>query len=437
MAFPGRSGHDAIAAIYGAITHKAKYVLDADLKGCFDNINHEALVRKLQTFPLLKRTIKAWLKAGIIDNGVFEESRAGTPQGGVISPLLANIALHGMETCVQQAFTRKEGRPQFIRYADDFVVLHPTEEGVKKAQSILERWISDIGLELKPSKTKITHTLHPYQGQVGFDFLGWHVRQYSVGKNHTGRANQYGPPLGFKTLIKPSQEAVKRHLVQLKAVIKRNVAAPQGKLIKELNPIIRGWTNYHRTVVSKDTFERCGHLLYKQLEQWARRRHPKKGKRWMAQKYWHVNDGQGWNFTDGKAALWSHPKTPIERHAKVRGTASPYDGNLLYWSGRLRKHPMLHGVKAKLLQKQEGKCHWCGLRFKDGDQIEVDHLTPRSLGGGEELSNKTALHRHCHDQRHAHANNGPYDIGHITEEPGAGKLARPVLQTSERGDSCT
>src|SRR5215469_6341870 len=153
---PGRSGHDAIAAIFIDINHKNKYVLDADLKGCFDNINHEALLGKLNTYPAMRRIIKKWLKAGIVDKGVFEETTKGTPQGGVVSPLLANIALHGMENCVTQALTSKEGKPNFVRYADDFVVLHSTLEGVEKAKAVLEAWLQDIGLELKPSKTKIT-----------------------------------------------------------------------------------------------------------------------------------------------------------------------------------------------------------------------------------------------------------------------------------------
>src|SRR5256884_7286311 len=137
---PGRSCQDAIAAIYIFINQKAKYVLDADLKGCFDNIDHEALLRKLNTYPALRRVIRTWLKAGAVDNGVFEQTTSGTPQGGVISPLLANIALHGMETTLLEAYQRKEGKPNFVRYADDFVVFHPTDEGVKKAQAVLETW---------------------------------------------------------------------------------------------------------------------------------------------------------------------------------------------------------------------------------------------------------------------------------------------------------
>ena len=377
---PGRSCQDAIAAIYIFINQKAKYALDADLKGCFDNISHETLLRKLSTYPALRRVIKAWLKAGAVDNGVFEETTSGTPQGGVISPLLANIALHGMETHVAQAFTYREGKPNFVRYADDFVVFHPTEAGVKKAKAVLETWLKDIGLELKPSKTRITHTLQEYQGMVGFDFLGWTVRQFPTGKTHTGKAGHYGPALGFKTLIRPSKEAVKRHIAELRRVIHTHQNRTQDQLIRELNAKIGGWTRYHRTVAAAKVFDHCEYILFLQLQQWARYRHPNKGKRWIAHKYWHVDDGNGWTFTDQHATLRDHSQTHIQRHVKVKGTASPYDGNLLYWSQRLSKHYLLSSIKGKLLQKQAGKCRWCELHFKDGDGIEID---VRRFGGRE------------------------------------------------------
>ncbi len=431
---PGRSCQDAIAAIYILINQKAKYVLDADLKGCFDNISHTTLLQKLNTYPALRRVIKAWLKAGAVDNGVFEETTSGTPQGGVISPLLANIALHGMETQVAQAFTYREGKPNFVRYADDFVVFHPTEEGVKRAKVVLEAWLKDIGLELKPSKTRITHTLRPYQGVVGFDFLGWTVRQFPVGKTHTGKAGHYGPPLGFKTLIRPSKEAVKRHLRELGQMMRNHRNITQGELIRALNAKIGGWTRYHRTVVAAKTFDHCEYILFLQLQQWARYRHPNKRKRWVANKYWHVDEGHRWTFTDGKVTLRDHSQTHIRHHVKVKGKASPYDGNLVYWSQRLSNHYLLSGIKGKLLQKQAGRCRWCGLHFKDDDLMEIDHITPKSQGGGEEMSNKCVLHRHCHDQRHARRVDSTSDKGHVIEEPCDGKLSCTVLKPSGGGD---
>jgi RNA-directed DNA polymerase len=433
---PGRSCHDAIEAIFNAIKQKAKYVLDADLKGAFDHINHQKLLHKLKTYPAMKRTIHAWLKAGAIDQGAFEETRSGTPQGGTISPLLMNVALHGMETVVMEAYRTKEGKPQFIRYADDLVVFHATEEGVKRSQAVLEIWLADMGLELKPSKTKITHTLTPYEGNVGFDFLGFAVRQFPVGKTHTGK-NPYGKPLGFKTIISPSKEAIKRHMEEIGKKVRKLRSASQETLIGTLNPIIRGWANYYRTVVAAKTFSLCDHLTYQQLRRWAYRRHPTKGRQWIVHKYWKMEKGSSWIFQDQEEhVLKRHNARPIQRHTKVKGTASPYDGNFLYWSTRLKKHAILSGTLSKLLQKQQGKCRWCELLFKDEDHIEIDHIVPKSAGGRDDLSNKCAIHRHCHDQRHAqHAETSIHDKNHIVEEPDDAKATCPVLKPSGGGDS--
>jgi RNA-directed DNA polymerase len=325
---PGRCCQDAIQAIFLAICKKPKYVLDADIAGCFDHIDQEAL--------------------------------------------------HGLETFVVHELTRRTGKksqrvsPTVIRYAGDFVVLDEDLQTIEQAKEIIAAWLKDMGLELKASKTQITHTLLPYQGKVGFNFLGWTVRQFPVGKTHTG-TGRWGNALGFKTIITPSKEAVKRH--------------------------------------------------------------PHKGMNWISNKYWHVDEGKGWSFTDRRSMLWQQDQTEIQRHIKIKGTVSPYNGDLRYWSKRLRTHPMLNGLLGKLLQKQTGKCRWCELLFPDGDIIEIDHITPRSQGGGEELSNKMALHWHCHDQRHARRVNGTHDKGQISEEPDDANVSRPVLKPSGGGDS--
>jgi RNA-directed DNA polymerase len=430
---PGRCAQDAKEAIFNAIRYQPKFVLDADISGCFDNISHTALLQKLHSYPVIQRTVKAWLKAGIMEDGGFHETLKGTPQGGVASPLLMNIALHGIETAIREAFSYREGAPQLVRYADDLVVLHPTEAGVQKAKHLLETWLSTMGLELKPSKTRITHTLQEYPGQVGFDFLGWTIRQFPVGKTHTGK-NPRGRPLGFKTIITPSKEAIKRHAADMKVVIDRNHHAPQEKLIEELNRVNRGWANYHRRTAASKTFHACDHLLYLQLKRWAKRRHPNKGGHWIANKYWHVDEGQGWQFRSQQATLWKHGQAHVQRHIKVKGAASPYNGDLLYWSQRLKTHPLCNGVKGVLLRKQQGRCRWCELLFQDTDVIEIDHITPKSEGGGEELSNKCLLHRHCHDERHARRVTGISAKDPIIEEPCDGKPSSTVLKPSGGGD---
>jgi RNA-directed DNA polymerase len=405
-------------------------VLDADIKGCFDHINHQALLDKVGTFPAMRRAIKAWLKAGVLSQGEVFPTQAGTPQGGVLSPLLANIALHGMEEAVHALCSPKEGRLLMVRYADDFVVFHPSEQGIRKAQAFLSNWLAQIGLELKPSKTRITHTLSSYQGNVGFDFLGFTIRQYPAGRTQSGKT-PHGGRLGFKTKITPSKEAIKRHLEETGQIMRAAKVCSQEGLIGQLNPIILGWTRYYHTVVAGAIFAHCDPLLFQQLLSWGKRRHPRKSVFWKVNKYWTVNQGKGWRFqTPQGVLLRKHSETHIRRHIKVRGTASPYDGQLLYWSQRLRNHPLLRSTLARLLQRQQGRCSYCEGYFGDEDQIEIDHVLPLSQGGKARFDNLMALHRHCHDQRHAEQQGVSDDKDGRTEEPDDAKGSRPVLETS-------
>jgi len=330
-----------------------------------------------------------------------------------------------MGEAVQRAFTAKEGKPSLIRYADDFVVLHPTRAGVEKARQVIDVWLRDMGLELKPSKTRITHPLGTAQESGGFDFLGFNVRQYRVGRTHTAK-NQHGTPLGFKTLTKPSNEAVKRHLAALGQIVRDSRNKPQEALITALNPVITGWANYHRAGVAKEIFSHCDHWLYVMLRRWARSRHPNKQAKWVTHKYWAVDQGGGWTFrTQDGVVLKAHAATPIRRHKKVKGTASPYDGNLVYWAQRLKDHPLTNNRTGYLLKWQRGRCASCGLYFRLGDVLEIDHIIPERLGGDDRLTNLQLLHRHCHDQKTAHdgsyqarGGQGIHDKDHLDEEPG-------------------
>ncbi|MEO1375857.1 MAG: group II intron reverse transcriptase/maturase [Cyanobacteria bacterium J06635_10] len=407
---PGRSCHDAVKAIFGEI-RKPKYVLDADISKCFDRINHKALLDKLDTNPKTRRQIKAWLKSGVLDGKVLFPTLEGTPQGGCISPLLANIALHGMETYIKETFPSKHYRvngntrttppPSLIRYADDFVILHPELEVIKQCQKAISEWLKSMGLELKPSKTKITHTLNKYDGNVGFDFLGYNIRQYPCGKNH-GIKDTHGKQLEFTPLTKPSNDSIKAHLKKLGKIIDAHVAAPQEALISKLNPVIMGWARYFSPGASKETFTKVDHFLYKKLFSWAKKRHPQKNLHWISNKYWLV-ETEGWTFAtkDKKYLLWKHAKMPIKRHTLVKSSKSPYDGDWAYWGTRMGKHPELTTVKAKLLKKQSGKCNICGLNFKEEDLIEIDHIIPRHKGGKDKYENYQLLHRHCHDEKTA------------------------------------
>ena len=396
---PGRSAHDAIEAIFNNVCHKAKYVLDADIAACFDKISHAAVLAKMQTFPKMRRAMRAWLKAGVMDEGVLSPTAAGSPQGGVISPLIANVALHGLETFV----AKTHANAKVIRYADDLVVLHPDLSVIEAAQQTITHWLAKMGLELKPSKTRITHTRRSHRGQVGFDFLSFHIRQYPVGKTHSGKSgSQYHSKLlGHKTIIKPSKTAIHRHYQALVNMIDAHQASSQRQLIRLLNPIIRGWTNYYATVSSSDTFTKLTCLTYLKLQRWARRRHSNKSRHWISRKYWRVETGR-WTFApkDG-IPLYQHEDTHIKRYVKVRGAKSPYDGDWVYWAKRRRRQPGLPKRVVKLLQWQGGKCTDCGLYFNVNDKLQVDHIIPKTRGGQDRYDNWQLLHAHCHHRKTA------------------------------------
>jgi len=402
---PGRSVHDAIGAIFIAIEKQPKYALDADIAKCFDRIDQQALLRKLKTFPALNRLVQAWLQAGVLDSGVFTATTSGTPQGGVASPLLANIALHGLEEFIRSHFPTRTRRnpehpgqqlhwhPQVIRYADDLVILHRDRTVVEQCRHLTQTWLQSIGLELSEQKTRIAHTLEKVEGEAGFNFLGFQVRQYRASKYNTARGR------GFKTLIRPSHEAVKRHWATLSALLSQQKAAKQANLIGLLNPIIAGWANYYSAVVSTKTFHLLDHRLYEKLRRWAFFRHPRKGRRWALQRYWDTTPGKSWDFRDTKGpTLNRHTRVSIVRHVKVQGKASLYDGNWSYWAARRGKYPGVSQRLAALLKKQTGRCEACGLFFKPEDLIELHHVDGNR--SDNRYSNLAAVHRHCHDQIH-------------------------------------
>lgn len=404
---PGRSAHDAIQAIFNQIRYKSKYVLDADIAKCFDRINHSALLDKINTSPSIRRQIRAWLKVDIVDfqKHTREPGIQGVPQGGVISPLLSNIALHGLENRIKQYATTLPGKLSksqkgraisLIRYADDLVVMHKDLKVIEKCQQIISEWLTQFNLKLKPSKTQIVHTLTEHKGlKPGFDFLGFNIRQFPVGKYNSGK-NTQGEQLGFKTLIRPSKESVKRQYDKISETIRSQNSAPQSSLIRKLNPIIRGWTNYYKSVASTDTFSKMDNLTYLRIRRWADRRHPNKGKTWVSRKYWKTIGLKNWAFGDMDYTLIEHSKTAITRHIKVKRNKSPFDGDTKYWASRMGKHPEMKDSVAKLLKRQKGKCNWCHLTFQEEDLIEIDHIIPKAICGNKK-DNLQLLHRHCHD----------------------------------------
>ncbi len=227
-----------------------------------------------------------------------------------------------------------------------------------------------MGLELKPSKTRITHTLEPVDGQVGFDFLGFHFRQFHRGKTRCIRST-CGLPVGFTTTVRPSAESQKRFLRRIRDIVRRNRTISQEAMVGMLNPVIRGWGNYFSLVVSQRVFSKMDMLIFRKLWAWARRRHSNKGRRWVFRKYWHPSN-HGWRFgPDENATLSQLSRIPIRRHIKVQGHRSPLDGDAVYWSTRTGRHPGLPLRVSRLLKLQKGCCARCGLFFKLGDSFAI------------------------------------------------------------------
>lgn len=409
---PGRSVVDAIENVWVGIVKKPKWVLDADISKCFDSINHKYLIEKCNTFTSIKRQIKSWLKAGILDGEEYTLPEMGPPQGGVISPLLSNIALHGLRERLDTYINSLGGhRPNnrqsltYVRYADDFVLMHPDKETLIQLKSETEEFLKPIGLELHPEKTRIVHTLESTPStSAGFTFLGFDVIQKPVRIKQRATQRRKESKQTFFTLIRPSKEGIKTHKKKLRDIIRRYKGTTQERLIQELNPVIRGWALAKRTVISSDIFQSLDKYMYIHLWKWARKRHAKMSKFKLKDMYWHTIQSNNWVFgsksnNEIKLRLQQHSKISIKRHAKVKGNASPFDGNLIYWAQKTGKSLLIPDYKARLIREQHGHCGICGDLFIPDDIIERDHIIPKSLGGLNRRDNVHAVHRYCHQQK--------------------------------------
>ena len=409
---PGRSVHDAMEAIFLGISKKSKWVLDANISKCFDQINHQYLLEKCKTFPKMQKQIRAWLKAGILDGDDYAFPEMGTPQGGIISPLLANIALHGIREHLNTYINSLGGhRPNnrqaftYVRYADDFVFMHPEKKVIEDSIPVVQQFLEPIGLELHPVKTRLIHTFDSYEGKPpGFTFLGFDivqkVKRVKQREVYTKRPSNQK----FITLITPSNEGVKRHKLKLKEIIRRSRGISQEKLIQKLNPIIRGWALSKRTQISSKTFQALDQYVFMHLWKWSRKRHPKMSKYKLKDKYWHKVGSRNWVFGMKcndvvSLQLQMHSKITIKRFAKVKGTASPFDGNLIYWAKRSGKSPIIPDIKARLIKEQNGRCGICNKLFLPDDIIERDHIVPKALGGKNIRSNVHVVDNYCHMEK--------------------------------------
>lgn len=422
---PGRRCHDAIKAIQDSLIKGPKYVLDADIAKCFDRINHEALIKKIGIKGALAKQIKSWLKAGVLNGDTFEDTSMGTPQGGVISPLLANIALHGLENHLKnwiatQPIKNRKGalvRPSrraetlhVIRYADDFVVLHSDKQVIITCKELIKEFLAEIGLELSMAKTRLTHTLEinplkdtveeGFDQKIGFNFLGFTFKQYKT-KHRSAKATT-GEKLGIKTLIFPSQKSKKKNQnITHDIILKQGKALTQSALIKKLNPIIRGWASYFGISDANTTSHLTKHdyLIYLKLRKWAKRKTGTSGK---GSKYWRKVGNNKWTFskTDDEILLkHADYSKPLNSYVKIIGNRSPYDQNQLHWAQRMATNPTINKRVSTLLKRQKGLCNWCKIQFQEEDILEVDHIIPISQKGKDTYNNLQLLHRHCHDNK--------------------------------------
>ena len=396
---PGRDCHDAISRIYRICNAMGKkhWVVDADIQGAFDNISHFHLLKSIAGFPA-QNLIKGWLEAGILEKGVFAETTKGTPQGGVISPLLANIALHGMERAMGVTYkTRKDytqitSKRAVVRYADDFVVFTESVEDAKEAKREMATWLAERGLSLSKDKTRILHV------NKGFDFLGFTVRLHKAGQGKLRR---------YKLLICPSKDGIKRFKERLKQEWRQLVGHPAESAILKLNPILNGWGNYYCRVVSKQTFSKLDAYMLQRIARWSAITHPNKSWIWKVKTYF-GNPKKGrqdqWWFgaPRGKHRMTKLSWIPIRRHVLILHGASPDNPDQRqYWDKRnvLNAKYLLIDKHRKLAFIQKGRCLRCGGNLMN-EGLHLHHIKPKSKGGSDAYKNLELIHKLCHQQAH-------------------------------------
>jgi RNA-directed DNA polymerase len=388
---PGRCTMDAIVALHATLAPAgaSAWLLDADISGCFDNIGHQPILARL---PVFTTAIRGWLKAGTVELGTWKPTTTGVPQGGPLSPLVANVALDGMERLFGAEDERgryvRPGRRRganrgigLVRYADDLVVTAPTRE-VLETYVIpkLTAFLGERGLRLSETKTHVVHI------DDGFDFLGFTVRRYNG-----------------VVLTRPQKEKMVRHLRTIHDYLRQRRQATPSQIIGDLGPVIRGWANYYRHGASKHAFHTADHHVHAKLWRWAKRRHPTKTAAWIRSKYF----DDRWNFVDGRTRLARHDEVPVTRHSKVQGKRTPLNpDDREYWELRRQRRltEALRSPKRRtLLKRQDGRCAMCGVEFdpdEDIPLIDEHHTMPRCHGGTDQPDNLQLVHRWCHHAHH-------------------------------------
>lgn len=411
---PGRSVHDAIEQSHNRLRNGGDtWILEADIKGCFDNVSHEYILKKIGFVPG-RELIKQWLKAGYVEAEMFYETKSGAPQGGIVSPLLANIALDGLEIMLKQhkkvktypwvdkrtgkAKSQKEklNKYGFIRYADDLITTAETKEDIEAIIPEINVELKERGLELNQDKTHITHV------GKGFNFLGFHIQQFQG-----------------TTLVIPQKEKVLDKLREIRAWLKNNKNTTPEKVIYHLNPIIRGFGNFYKTGAAKEVLSYFDHQIWKELWRWSRRRHHTQSNKWskkrVKKKYFRTHMRQDWTFFALTQDRRGQPKfihifrassIPIERHVKVTGNSSPDDPSLTkYWQDRQTKYGKSYwpkGSKLRIIAQRQGwKCPVCGEQLFNGEELHTHHKVKVKDGGTDEIVNLIHLHKSCHQHLHS------------------------------------
>lgn len=428
---PGRSCHDAVQAIYSHLklgTNKPnfkKYVLGADIKGCFDNINHIYLLNKLNTLPEIKLQIKSWLEAGITEQylstdkyNLVSPNKLGTAQGGIISPFLANVALHGLENHLNKWITTRYFKPNIlssgtkqhysknkkiqslgiIRYADDFIVIHKDLNTLYDIKIEICKWLSDVGLSLNETKTSINST------DNGFSFLGF--RFINIVKHNKKRIKIY-----------PEKSAVVNIKKRVSEIIKNNKAVSSFKLIQILRPVIIGWGNYYAICECSLTFKKVDMDIFGMIRSWVFRRDRRNNRNHIKEKYFPSNKTYTFRniIHQENWILYGEEKTKnnklnsaflprlqwikSKRHVKILGNSSVFDGNNAYWANRSLKYGNWSPTQRKLLKNQSGICTWCYQKIILNENVEIDHITPISHGRSNRYTNLQLLHKQCHIEK--------------------------------------
>ncbi len=403
---PQRSTADAIEQCFCYLARKpaAQWILEADIEGCFDNIDTIWMETHI---PLGKPVLRQWLKSGFVDKKRLFPSEKGVPQGGIISPIISNMVLDGLEQVIDDYLPKtslryRRAKVHIVRYADDFIVTGSTKEILEQEiRPLIEACLSERGLMLSKVKTKITHIDH------GFDFLGQNIRKYDG-----------------KLLIKPSRKSQQAFKKKVRSVMSKLKSAPQEQVIRRLNPIIRGWAQYHRHVVSSVVFSKMDAWIWRVIWRWSVRRHPKKPKSWIKQRYFVREGTRDWIFVDQRSDVYkaeqcldreiTQPQAPrllfmssiwIRRHVKVKSEAHPYDSQWEVYFERRLDRKMVHAMTKTLRhlwRKQLGRCPVCQQKVTVESGWNTHHVRAKLQGGATAAKNLVMLHPDCHDRLHSH-----------------------------------